>query len=147
MSVSDILALSSEEKEALFEQLKIIYAELEEELDQRERPCTACGKCCHFTQAEHRLYASSLELAYLWDRHPHQEAIKEDRCPYQVEGQCSVRHERLIGCRTYYRLHQDDDRQAAEAAYEKALDKIKSILRKNNIDWEYRDLMSLFSKT
>ena len=128
--------------------LKCIYQELDNKLSLIPQPCTACGACCHFAKSEHRLYISSLEMALLLEKHPWPHgADQEDRCPYQKESKCSVRSERMIGCRTFYRLHERKDRNQAEDFYAEALAKIKDIYKSEGISWEYRDLMSAPAST
>jgi Fe-S-cluster containining protein len=146
MSIEFIQQLPPQQKEKLYQELQSIYDELEQTLETIPRPCQACGACCQFSSAEHRLYGSGLELANLLDHHPHLDPAKEDRCPYQIEGKCTVRTNRLIGCRTYYRLHENKDRVLAEEAYEVALAKVKRLHLREGIPWEYRDIMSLFKK-
>jgi Fe-S-cluster containining protein len=149
MSLSEIQHLSPGDQLEVFNELKDIYRQLEKELDQIPRPCEACGECCQFDKAEHRLYGSGLELAFLNAHHPISSKTEsgsspEDRCPHQKNGKCTVREHRLIGCRTYYRLHAKKDRILAEEAYERALDKVKCISNAKGLTWEYRDLMSLY---
>ena len=146
MSIEIIRQFPAQRKQKLYQELQNIYQELEKTLETIPRPCEACGACCQFSQAEHRLYGSGLELANLMDHHPHLAPVQEDRCPHQVEGKCTVRANRLIGCRTYYRLHQKKDRLKAEEAYEIALAKVKDIHLREGIPWEYRDIMSVFER-
>ena len=143
MSLQQIQSLPATKRQELYGALQDIYAELDQKLALIPQPCTACGACCHFTKSEHRLYVSSLEMAYLLEEHPWpSDYDNEDRCPYQVEGKCSVRKERMIGCRTFFRLHEPQHRLIAEDLYAEALAKIKSIYKSEGLPWEYRDLMS-----
>jgi Fe-S-cluster containining protein len=146
MSIENIRSLPHDQKEHLYNELTRIYQHLDSELSKIPQPCTGCGECCHFEKAEHRLYGSSLELAMLLDR-AGDRSKTEDRCPYQIEGKCTVRQERLIGCRTYYRLHTKEDQVKAETLYEKALDRLKALMKVEGLTWEYRDLMSCFPKS
>jgi Fe-S-cluster containining protein len=143
MSLIQIASLSPSRQQELFLDLRKIYSELDQALASLPQPCTACGQCCNFEKTEHRLYATSLELALLLEHHPNPPFTEEDRCPYQIEGKCSVRHERMIGCRTFFRLHTEEAREKAEAFYAEALAKVKNLYKSEGLDWEYRDLMSL----
>lgn len=145
MSLNQILALPTETKEKLFEALRQLYADLDKELKNHPQPCTGCGGCCHFSKAEHRLYGSSLELALMMETHPNPQIHDEDRCPHQVGLACQVREERLIGCRTFFRLHTKSQSMAAEELHETFLSRLKDLHRQWDLDWEYRDLMSLYS--
>ena len=143
MSLQQLQALPSFKRQELFGLLRKIYQELDKKLALIPQPCTACGACCHFSKSEHRLYVSSLEMAMLLEQHPWPKSAQlEDRCPYQKDGKCSVRLERMIGCRTFFRLHEPQDRNQAEDFYAEALAKIKNIYKSGGISWEYRDLMS-----
>lgn len=145
MSLQQILSLPDRERQHLYTELREIYNDLDEELSHHPQPCTGCGACCHFSQAEHRLYGSSLELAYLKEHHPSPGLHGEDRCPHQVNLSCTVRGERLIGCRTYFRLHSKEESEAVEKLYEIYLGRLKQLYRDRGLDWEYRDLMSIYS--
>jgi hypothetical protein len=70
-------------------------------MEQRNLVCRACGDCCIFEQAEHRLYASTGELTLLTSVPPPQPpAIL--RCAYQRNSVCSARDRRPLGCRIYF---------------------------------------------
>ena len=146
LSLQQILSLPTETRHKLYDSLTKIYVELEKELEAHPQPCTGCGECCHFEKAGHRLYGSSLELAFLKEKHPSPTLHEEDRCPHQIEKSCSVRHERLIGCRTFFRLHSQGETEAVEELYEKFLGKLKKLYRESELEWEYRDLMSLYPR-
>lgn len=145
MSVEVLKNLRKEEKDTLFNELAILYKRIDDELACLPKPCTACGMCCHFDLAEHRLYISSLEYSYLAEKYAINE-ISGDVCPHMVNKNCTVRDRRMIGCRTYFRLHNEIDSETAEQLYEKYLKLIKDLYKKNGIPWEYRDLMSYFGE-
>jgi Fe-S-cluster containining protein len=44
-------------------QLRLIYTELQQEIERRKPICVASGKCCNFESYGHRLYVTTLELA------------------------------------------------------------------------------------
>lgn len=140
LSLFEINQLSSEKKNTLYQKLEQIYSELDSDLKKIDNPCTGCGMCCNFEKAEHRLYICSLEFLYLEDKYS--KIITEaDICPFLVNSQCSVRDRRMIGCRTYFRLHSEKDRQHAESLYEIYLKKLKKLYLEEKITWEYRDFM------
>lgn len=143
MSINQIRSLKASKKEWLYQQLNSIYKKLDQNLSSIPQPCTGCGECCNFSKAEHRLYGSSLELAMLLDK-AEKKSKDLDQCPYQIEGKCSIRDLRLIGCRTYYRLHNKVHQEQAEIFYEEALKAVKELLSEEGLAWEYKDLMSCF---
>jgi hypothetical protein len=63
--------------------------------------CRACGRCCDFDAAGHRLYVSTAELALLVadDAREPGETL---RCPYQQGSACTVRENRPLGCRVFF---------------------------------------------
>lgn len=136
------MALPREEKERLYEVLRGVYAELEKQLDQEERPCTSCGACCRFSEAGHRLYVSSLEAAWVLEAHKPRGDLGQDVCPFLTsEHHCGVRERRMVGCRTYYRLHQRDLQLRSEDLCNEATGKIKSLCRERGWDFSYVDWM------
>jgi len=65
--------------------------------------CLGGGMCCKFDLADHRLYVSTLELAYLSRQPPaDRSAANRLRCPYQVGPRCMARDNRPLGCRTFF---------------------------------------------
>ncbi len=104
------------------------YAELDEDIAARQPVCNASGRCCHFDALGHRLYVSTLELAYFLSHTglhtaagalpPASQAsapllkfplplFKEDGgfhdgCPWQIDRLCTAREARPLGCRIYF---------------------------------------------
>ena len=65
--------------------------------------CKACGCCCDFETYDHRLFVTPPELMYLAAKIG-PENIKPmtgSRCPYNVEGKCTVYKHRFAGCRVF----------------------------------------------
>jgi len=90
-------------RERAFERLEAVYAEVERVVANSRAVCIARGVCCRFEEAGHRLYATGLEADYAAHRHPDAPAPEaEGRCPYHVEGRCTAREGRPLGCRTYF---------------------------------------------
>lgn len=84
-------------------ELSDILRQAEQEVQQLGAACKACGNCCHFDRMEHRLFASTGELALLAFRPPAcLETCQRDRCPYQQDGLCTARDVRPLGCRTFF---------------------------------------------
>ena len=98
-----------------------ILAEADADIAARKPVCVASGRCCKFEQYGHRLYVTAAELECFGAAHPQ---IKNERsklssiatvslpqffavekpegCPYQVEGLCTAREDRPLGCRIYF---------------------------------------------
>lgn len=92
------------------EELKALYAELDEALAGKGWVCGGCGECCHFESAGHILYASAMEKRYLLASGERPEepdgagGLLEEglRCPYQKGGKCLARLGRPLGCRLHF---------------------------------------------
>lgn len=86
-----------------FERLEALYAEVERIVRASRAVCLARGVCCRFEDAGHRLFASGLEADYAAAQHPDAPAPEAPgRCPYHVDGRCTARAGRPLGCRTYF---------------------------------------------
>lgn len=77
-----------------------ILAAAQAALDALNPHCQACGACCDFRAAGHRLYVTTAELALLAEEPPsHIEPLK---CPYLHGRQCTARTQRSLGCRVFF---------------------------------------------
>jgi len=103
--------------------------------------CDACGKCCDFDgQAfDHRLFVTTPELIYL-AANLDAENIKpmpSARCPYNIDGKCTIYEYRFAGCRIFC-CQADADFQSRLS--ESALRKFKSLCTEFQIPYRYTDL-------
>jgi hypothetical protein len=109
--------------------------------------CEACGKCCDFDVPapdceqgfDHRLFVTPPELIYLTAKLD-TENIKQmpaSRCPYNIDGKCSVYEYRFSGCRIFC-CGADKDFQSRLS--ESALEKLKLICTEFQIPYRYTDL-------
>ena len=101
--------------------------------------CDACGKCCDFDAYDHRLYISPPELMYLAASLDVEKLrpMTTSRCPYNIDGKCSVYEYRFAGCRIFC-CKADADFQSYLT--EEALKKLKSLCTKLRISYCYKDL-------
>jgi hypothetical protein len=98
--------------------------------------CSACGECCDFEDFEHRLFITPPELMYL-RANLGDEKIKPmptGRCPYNIEGKCTVYEYRFAACRIFCCCG-DEDFQSELS--ETALKKLKSICTEFKIPYRY----------
>lgn len=103
--------------------------------------CRSCGDCCDFDGFDHRLFITPPELMYL-AANLGAENIKpmlSSRCPYNIDGKCSVYEYRFSGCRIFC-CNAGADFQSRLS--EKVLDKLKSICTEFRIPYRYADLAS-----
>ena len=101
----------------VLERVAEVLAAAAADIAGRKPVCLASGKCCQFEKYGHRLYVTTLELAWFLRVHGGQktEAAKgagllkqffaqeqSEGCPYQVGGLCTAREARPLGCRVYF---------------------------------------------
>ena len=101
--------------------------------------CRSCGDCCNFEGFDHRLFITPPELMYLV-AHLGPENIKpmpDSRCPYSVDGKCTVYKYRFSGCRIFC-CNWDADFQSRLS--EESLKKLKLICMEFQIPYCYTDL-------
>jgi Fe-S-cluster containining protein len=100
--------------------------------------CKACGDCCDFEKFDHRLYVTSVELAYFTEKMKH-DLRKMDTtvCPYRVEGKCTVYPYRFAGCRIFACGRNADTESSLS---EETLGKLKQIGEEYEIPYRYTDL-------
>jgi Fe-S-cluster containining protein len=142
LSINHIIKkLSDLQRFALYEKLNKLYQDFEHDFEGIPKPCTQCGSCCHFDTFGHKLYISSLEFAYVSEHKLIPEIVDHAHCPFLKGQLCEARDFRMLGCRTFFRLHQPEDTEKAQTLYETYLKKLKDLYLANDIQWEYKDLM------
>ena len=107
--------------------------------------CKSCGDCCDFDGFNHRLFITPPELMYL-TANLVTENIKpmlSSRCPYNVDGKCTIYEYRLLGCRIFC-CNGDADFQSRLS--EEALVMLKSICTEFQISYRYADLATALNR-
>jgi Fe-S-cluster containining protein len=140
--VSDPLSTHAQD-DAFAATMREFYDDVDAAVASRRAVCINRGVCCQFGRYGHRLFVTDAELAFFirglrgqW-RRPADDA---DICPYQVEGRCTAREHRPLGCRIYYC---DPSAQAWQGAeYERFLSKLKAIGERFGVDYRYREWLS-----
>jgi len=101
--------------------------------------CSACGKCCDFDGFDHRLFITGPELMYLAANLGDENVIPmtTSRCPYNIEGKCTVYEYRFAACRIFS-CSADADFQSELS--EVVLKKLKSLCEEFQIPYRYNDL-------
>ena len=114
-----------------------LYSELEKELPQGL--CTACGKCCHFREAGHILFATGVERAYFEAKRPGFPLFDEppEVCPFLNGNLCTAREGRALACRNHFCR---EDRNLREVRYEKYLAELRRIGRRYDVPYDYSPL-------
>lgn len=78
------------------------YAELDQRITEQDLACKSCGECCEFAEFGHRLYVTSLEMAYYLAKRDPTLPVTEDACPHVYDGKCQAHDARPAGCRIFF---------------------------------------------
>lgn len=119
----------------LRDELASLYDQLEARLRGLGVGCWVRGRCCDFKRRDHRLFASSVEIAYA------REALRGDLgqdpelCPFWILRRCTARTHRPLGCRTYF--CDPRYRDVLEALYEEFYREIQAMARRHGYSWYY----------
>lgn len=130
-------------RSAFLARMTEFYARVDDEIRSRAPVCTNRGLCCKFNQYGHRLYVSAVELAYFLDAQAAagiRPVTEADGCPYQIDGRCTARGHRPLGCRIFFCDPASQDWQGP--AYEQALAELKRIGEEFGIQYEYREWLT-----
>ncbi len=136
------MVAKSEVQDQLLTKVAEIYDWLDRQIHQSVNSagkCNTCGTCCDFDAFEHRLFVTSPELMYLAAKLG-VESIKQmptSRCPYNINGKCSIYQYRFAGCRIFC-CNANKDFQSTLS--ESTLKKLKSLCSGLNIPYRYLDL-------
>ncbi len=84
------------------EAMRRFYEEVDRRVAAHGATCWNRGECCRFGQYGHRLYVTSLEVAYYLTGGPAANPAGTDACPHARDGCCHVRDLRPMGCRVFY---------------------------------------------
>lgn len=127
-------------------QLAKRIAEIYKQLDLQIRQsahlagmCNACGKCCDFESFDHKLFVTAPELMYLAAKLGAEniKPMTTGRCPYNVNGRCSIYEHRFSGCRIFF-CKGDKDFQSKLS--ENVSKEFKSLCTDFQIPYSYTDL-------
>lgn len=146
--------------------MRDIYGRIDREVVSRGPVCWASGRCCKFDEFGHRLYVTGLEAAWAAHHHinsdkheaqasvPRIPALRVLRatlesdiafdparprggCAFQIDGLCTLRALRPMGCRLFF-----CDR-AAEAwqhdLYERFLAELRALHDREGVAYRYMD--------
>ena len=123
-----------------------VYDWIDSQISQNPPQCEACGKCCDFESYDHRLFVTSPELIFFASK-VGPDMIKPmpaGRCPYNIDGKCTVYAYRFGGCRIFS-CKGDKDFQSRLS--EQAVEKFKSICDRFNLAYSYTDLRAALNST
>ncbi len=108
--------------------------------------CHACGRCCDFDAFDHRLFVTTPELTYLAEKLTPEkiEPMTTGRCPYNINGKCTIYEHRFAGCRIFCCKIEAEFQSTLS---ESALKKLKSICTEFQIPYRYTDLATALNST
>jgi len=122
-----------------------LYARLDAEIASAGANCEACGQCCDFQRAGHRLYVSTAELALLAGVRPTAAASPAPlRCPYRIDGACTARARRPLGCRVHFCTPPSE--QWCEQIYERYHHAIGALHEEYDIPYRYVELTAAIAE-
>jgi len=141
-------------------EVRAILEELDRDVAGRKPVCQASGKCCKFEEYGHRLYVTRAELMYFAATVGATERRSDEAtkgagdskavslpmffqtetirgCPYQVDGLCTARDARPMGCRVYFC---DANSQSwLNEVYERYHAKLRALHEKYKLPYEYME--------
>src|SRR4029078_2332056 len=116
----DLLALTANRAD-IIDEVAALYRELDAEIAAHSPACWNKGECCRFGEYGHRLFVTTLEVAYYLAR-PSSDpltrvssdrslpvlgsdallSLAKDICPHAHDGRWHARDRRPMGCRIFY---------------------------------------------
>lgn len=141
---------NEQQREEFDRAVDAVYDWVDAEVQAASPRCEISGRCCKFREYGHRLYITAVESERL-----QQAELPEDRrdwtaeqvrqqCPYQVQGRCTAREHRPLGCRIYF-CDPSFDEKSCEIT-EEALNRLKRIYEEFDQPWIYQDLASYLGR-
>lgn len=129
-----------------------VLAAAGEEIAGKGAVCQASGKCCKFEKYGHRLYVTGVELLHFAQVEKGRAAAEggkagvvslpqffaaeaQEGCPYQVEGLCTAREGRPLGCRVYF--CDESARGWENELYEKYHGMLRAIHERFSVPYRY----------
>jgi hypothetical protein len=116
-----------------------VYAAADAAVSAAAPRCDASGRCCRFTEYGHTLFISAFEAELLLESAPlYKGPVSRDGCPFQVNGLCTARESRPLGCRIYFCDPTFQDRMIEIT--EEAIAALKRIADTHGTGWHYAPL-------
>ncbi len=121
-----------------------VYTAVDAAVAEAGPRCVASGRCCRFAEYGHTLFLSQLEADILLETAPaYAKPVGRDFCPFQVEGLCTARDSRPLGCRIYF--CDPGYQETQNAITEEAVAKLKAIADEFDAGWNYAPLHVLLN--
>ena len=124
--------------DAALDELRALYRSLDEEVASLKPTCRRCGLCCDFQRSGLVLYMGPIEAALFFHHTRSLVSPENVVCHFFVNGLCTNRLGRSIGCRTWF--CDPALRQPLQDLHEKYLAFTHDLGRRFFIPWGYRPL-------
>ena len=119
--------------------VETVYAAADAAVAAFNPKCDASGRCCRFKEYGHTLFISHFEAEMLLESAPpFAQPASADGCPFQIDGLCTARGERPLGCRIYFcdPAYQETGNRITE----ESLTELKRIADDHGTGWRYAPL-------
>jgi Fe-S-cluster containining protein len=127
--------VNAEHKQRVLE----IYARADADVRAAGPRCDASGRCCRFKEYDHTLFISQLEADVLLDAcPPYETPVGGEFCPFQIDGLCTARDPRPLGCRVYF--CDPAYQETGVAISERYLAELKRLSEETGTPWNYAPL-------
>jgi Fe-S-cluster containining protein len=127
-------------------QMKQLYESADLFITDQKPTCWNHGDCCQFEKYGHRLYVTSIELAYFRQGHRDNWLTPNGSgsCPHQIGGRCMAREHRPLGCRIFFC---DPNAQAWQGPlYERSIVELKRMGSALGIEYRYVEWLSALAE-
>ncbi|MCH8851880.1 MAG: hypothetical protein IID41_04435 [Planctomycetes bacterium] len=153
---------------ALLAELDAFFGELDRRIAEHQPVCRNRGACCKFGAFGHKLYVTTLELAYFRARHPDRLQEQDPRpaqgnqgaagfslreltasenasaanqdCPFQQNGICTTREGRPLGCRVFFCESADEGWQSELTEW--ALARLRQMHEQFDVAYSYTEWLA-----
>ena len=135
-------AAASSADRGFHDAVSALYEQLDREIAAKAPLCTNRGECCRFGAFGHRLYVTQVEWRYFRERQAARGFLPviDDVCPYQVDGRCTAREHRPLGCRVYF--CDANSREWQPDMYERYLAALKRVGDAHDIEYRYAEWLA-----
>jgi Fe-S-cluster containining protein len=118
------------------------YTDLDAVIAAHGPTCRNRGDCCKFSVLGHKLYVTDVELAFFLrgQRRTWRPPTDPAACPYQIDGRCTARDHRPLGCRIFF--CDDNARYWQGPEYERFLARLKGLGDRFSVPYRYREWLS-----
>jgi len=131
------------DNDALQAEIRALYEDVDRQIAAHQPRCINRGLCCNFKAYGHRLYVSTAELSHFAaERGTHMLPVDPaaGSCPYHIDGICTARGERPLGCRIFFCGSESD--AWPNEIYESGLSRLQAIAAAHGVEYRYVEWLS-----